>query len=195
MTLGGAIGGPFAGWLYRDFFNPPNNFLWHMGFGGFFLGTIAAIALFVTDRRGLVAEEAPRVSRDEKAQWSAVVFIIASILIYIGVNAVVATALVLMAGAFGITKRRPDLAELVVVGATTSVVFFGTVTLCFLFVVSQCFLVVTPPILVVGQALSPFYLKYGPWWTTVALVLWAPAFGGVFTALHAFFRNKTLDSV
>lgn len=131
MSIGGAVSGPIAAYLYQDFFHPTVSSWWHAGFGGFFLGMIAALALQST-RSSLTPEGRPTVSISGKVSLTLMAALIGLILWFV-TNAVLATAIAFAAAALGIVVRRNDLKELVLAGALSALVLYGGLIRIFFF--------------------------------------------------------------
>ncbi len=183
MSVGGAIGGLCIAYLYQDFFRPPSSHWWHAGFGGAYLGIVAAVSLKMVGKK-LVPERSPSVDWRGKASVLAIMTMIAGLLFFFGVNSVMATAVAFAAGAYGIARRREDLQSLVRMGAIIALLYYVTLL--------GIFLLILPDIGAAGRALSPYYAEHGFWRTFGNLVIWTPAFGAFFASGHAFLRNKGL---
>lgn len=183
MSLGGAVGGScIAAYLYQDFFAPPVSSWWHAGFGGFYLGMLAALSLGAS-KSVLVPMRESTVTMAGKFSLTLVATTIGCIAAFF-MNSVLASAIGFAAAAYGVVRRREDLKELALDGARSAVLLYGGL-IAFL-------LVNLPDVDAAGRLLSPYYRANGPWWTAFTLFIWVPAFGAFFSVGHAFYRDKTL---
>ena len=182
MSIGGAVGGPCIAYLYRDFFAPPVSYWWHAGFGGSFLGTVAALSLGASNSV-LVSMREPPVPSSGKLSLTLVAALIGFICTTF-TNVVLATAIAFAAAAYGVIRRRDDLSELALDGARSAVLLYGGLIGIFLLTMSD--------VDAAGRFLSPYYRANGPWWTAFTLCIWVPCFGAFFSVGHAFYRDKML---
>ena len=182
MSVGGALGGPWIAYLYRDFFAPPVSYWWHAGFGGAFLGLVAARSLGASRSLLVPMRESP-VTSSGKLSLTLVAALIGLISTAF-TNVVMATALGFAAAAYGVVRRREDLKELAIDGAVWTMLLYGSLM--------GTFLVALPDVDAAGRLLSPYYRLNGPWWTALTLFVWVLAFGAFFSVGHAFYRDKVL---
>ena len=94
---------------------PPVSYWWHAGFGGSFLGTVAALSLGASNSV-LVSMREPPVPSSGKLSLTLVAALIGFICTTF-TNVVLATAIAFAAAAYGVIRRRDDLGELALDGA------------------------------------------------------------------------------